>query len=454
MAMLNNSRLVGGSAGMGYDDNNKSFTPSTFDSNVRRIPMFEIEGVYPVMVNGKHTISGVILPAFDSSLSPADLARATSHEPYKYMHAIDEKTGLHKFSPWFQEVHAHIWYGKNGSTFISPKTIQQPDPILDLRIHCYMTRKRNGDDSLIKYVAIPEGHSFKDYTVACPDATKCYLMNVVCPPSNDKAKDQSEKNRVLLLKSMAFQNLLSTLNATRPIQLSEANAIDPNWTWYMWGDVTNPAHAIKFKSGSLKGPDGKTFNGISFGRMDYFNGGCRPVYESRAITEQELAGRYDLSDITSTLHIPTYDEIVAQLVHEELIPYDLIVEVCSHKCIKFPERPAVNITSTPDPTPVFERPKQVAPAQPKVVAPAPVAPSVVWQEDPEDNIPLDDAPVWQPKTVATTPAPMPAPAPVPVQDEQTIMKALLDKLRSGQVLTVEESNMITEISRRNMANNG
>lgn len=376
-------RLVGGSAGRKFESNETSEF-----SKMPQINMFKPKGLFPTVLKEKANVTGFILPSFDSSLSEYDQSRVSSWEAYRDASSFDQSTGLNEFTSWFIPLGTlddtgkyvtkggiYQYFGNSKSTFISPSLIPgQSDPIMDLRIHIFKKRKE-GDTTYIHLTERPKYNAAnpKETAVwALPSTKMAYLINAYCTGSNQYDDDHTKMmNRILMLNSAAFDELIKDLDAYRPGNMT---SIDPNWPDFMFGDITNPERAIKFTSQAAK-------TNISFTKM------CLGTYDRRTglsyVTEdltthpEILAGRYDLTDTDNLIHIPTYDEVVNQLVIEGTVPYNLIAEVCGKKCERMPENPEnTNVDE-------YE-------------ASAPTVANNATTEE-EDEIPgIKEAPVWTP----------------------------------------------------------
>jgi hypothetical protein len=243
-------------------------------------------------------------------------------------------------------------------------------------------------------------------------------------------------NRILMLNSAAFDELIKDLDAYRPGNMS---SIDPNWPDFMFGDITNPERAIKFTSQAAK--TNISFTKMCLGTYDRRTG-LNYVVEDLTTRPEILAGRYDLTDTDNLIHIPTYDEVVNQLVIEGTVPYNLIAEVCGKKCERMPENPEnTNVDE-------YE-------------ASAPTVANNATTEE-EDEIPgIKEAPVWTPP-VQKEPVVQPTievkqefkPAPVaPKSDspltvaEEEEFKALFNRMQvtKGVGMAVQEITRYSEL---------
>lgn len=345
------------------------------------------------------SLTGFILPAFDSNMSTVDSAYATSSEPYRLAGTLDKETNEPKFSNWYYTFEVYDFFGDNYHSIISPISAGMPDPIGDLRMYIYTQRKRYNDTTYMHLVDkkywgdITAINDFKQ-KVALPSAAKYTFMNVFSTSGEDG--DTTMANRVLMLRPGAQKELIATLN--RPRTMRDGAAVDPVWADYKIGDVTNPNAAIQF---GVKLIPTENNASIMFPVLDF----AKPN-ELKSIPAAALAGRYELDD-DSVLNIPTYDEMVNILINETSVPYDLIKFVCQKRCENFPAAPAKHYAAPEQPfrstlpTPVMAEASMPTPSMPAPVEPAkPSALNQVsttdWKPNTspldfgDDDIPMDD----------------------------------------------------------------
>jgi hypothetical protein len=386
--MITRRLTTGGSAGLRATTQESS----KFEDR-KRIDMFKVQGLYPMFPRKDSNVRGFILPSFDKSLDPKDTTFPMSVSPYRDRTAIDPGTNMPEFTSWISFVNGYAYYGKNMSTFVSPAMQEgRIDPIKMLRDAVF----KMGDRGDYRYQYLKEKKS-KDDIIALPARAHLALLNVWSTNTNTRAKDANEwKNRVLCLRVTAYDHLLKQLSAMRPATMPEA--VDPDWAAFLLGDVTNPARAMEFHFGeaiaeSTKNPAAV----VEFGQLqtDFNTGTSHYQCNRQALTDKILAGRYDFDD-TNILHVPTTEEVLELLVEEELVPYELIVEVCSNFA-DIPPRKGTYKVMPPVAQPPAHTP---APAPVQTPAPMPAAPRPAV------------VPAW---ATATTPAQTPAPMPVTPQ---------------------------------------
>lgn len=385
---MQNTRLAGGSAGYHKVDEN------TYEGN--RISMFRDPDVNPVFLSSTKQITGYILPGFNPALAEFDEARPMSVCSYRDASVVDPETDNPAFTSWFVSVPGYNFYGTGKNTFISPRAVGQPDPIFDCRMEVYRRRKQ-GDESLMHLVNRPT--SYKD-PHPLPGTVTLTMFNAVCPPTNEKERDQSVKNRILILKKAATRKLFADLDMPRPVSVT--TPVDADWPTFLLGDITNPQHALYFTSATGRLDNGTEYPALDFGKVMYVDAQTSRIdCHSTQVPAQYLQGRYDLCDVTKTVYIPTYEELVELLVSEGLVPYELIEAVCADKCNKFPTKPSRTAASAP----VSHTPT----ASPSAYAPVAVS--------------------------MPTPAPAPMPAPAPVVEREFWIT------RNGQVESMTESQL-------------
>lgn len=289
---------------------------SDFSSGAgKRIDMFKMKDVYPMYLRNNSPVKGVILPSFDPTINPMDPAFVSSYVAYR-------ETANHRFTGWCTTVKGYIFYGKTLSNFISPSIIGQPDPIIMLRQAVY--RKRSAGDN--KYMYLVQPGPRKEERPALPGTSTLTLLNVWAQNTNEKAKDAKEyKNRILVLKKTATENLFDILNADTP---RRGVPCDPNWEDYFLGDVTDPNKAMVWSIGSAQASTGFTTAVLNFGERRTTPEGLVFDHETQKVPQEALLGRYDLQDIEHVLNIPTSEQIVELLIEHGEIPLDFLRDVC------------------------------------------------------------------------------------------------------------------------------
>lgn len=441
--------------------------------NQLRINMFKVQGLYPTFLRAGKQFSGIILPAFDSSLDIHDTARPTSYEPYRSSSDVDPKTGYGRFTGWFTAVKGYSYYGVGKSTFVSPETAKMPDPIVELRKYIFNMQKRMGDNTYAHLLAPKDP---KQAVTELPKVSNMALLNVWSGTTNERAKDQSVTNRVLVLKEQAFTKLLHDLNSLRPASVE--TPVDADWPHFMFGDITNPnLGAVQFSSMQYT-PEGGGFSGpaLNLGTVRYMNGRHEVTLSRTPVTQQMLAGRYDLGDADAVLHIPSYEEIVDLLLEEKLIPYELLQRVCSDQYNgTFPPNPAFTQKVARETTPqahtqvspggnggnvlgfnykMHREEHQVAsrPQTPYAPTPTPNVPPQRQFTDPTDHIPGLEPVNDNVPTFSSEPTPEAAPAATGTwteEDEKAL--AELDAKITSNKAELTDFNTFKELTRKKAA---
>lgn len=481
--MSNGFKLVGGTAG--YNKLNENNERS---NNGKRLYMFHPDSkLSSVFISKKTRLEGVILPAFDSSMDKLDTAYKTGYSPYRVPNMEDQETGCPFFSDWFMTLPGYNYYGNGKMNFFSPKAVGCADPIQEIRDYCWA--KHNAGDFTYDYL-INRPANFAD-PYALPKVAQLTLINVVCPATYDKDPVQGDANRVLILKAAATDRLFEDLNTPTPSGMQNTSGD----TWaniFCYGDVTNPANAIKFTVTSDKLDNGMDYACLSFGQVR-LSGSQRVLNCKRTSIDQHfLEGRYDLTDLEHVIYIPSYQEIVDMLVQDKLIPIEVIKTVCGDKAeiadssehympSHYPEE-----SYTPAPTPM----PAPAPAPAPVPAPAPAPVEEVYvtingatermsvqkvNELQDPDLPVYNGTSWAPaatfpwyKIATPMPAPAPAPAPAPMpapapakdllppassdvgtrtKEQEERLKALNTSLLQDEPMSSEEINELSRLSR-------
>lgn len=404
----------------GYQNAQKRNFGAGGGSGVKRIPMFHQKGLFAEFLNTKQTVSGVILPAFDPSVDEQDAYRPSSVGSYRTDDGIFDEDGNFPLSAWSVALGTYSFFGKSMQHFVSPRVLNRPDPIVDLRKYIY-DRSQSGDTSLNYLRSIPQNANWREYTVALPDAQPMVYLNYWGTGTNPKAQDvNTVKNRVLVIKGAVWKAIETDLNKERPASVTTPR--DADWPQYLYGDVTHPAHALEFTSQvrEFVSHNNKSYTSaaLSFGSLVGNPAGgkllqCKTV----RIPEEALTGRYDLADCDNCIYIPSYEEITQMLVDDGLVPHWLIKEVCVPNCktpITFPgEEPEETYQEATPATHASAPVMPAAGAAPVMPTAAPAQPvqtvqtvrkGSLFQEDPDDDIPMGDP---APVPAATTAAPAP-----------------------------------------------
>lgn len=312
-------------------------------SNGPALHMFHDKSLQVEFAKDGH--KGIIMPSFAVDLHPDDKAYMTSVAPYRIVGSKDDERETECFTPWYNQLKAYTFYGKSKCHFFSCVEYIDDDgnhpwrwdPIMDMRNEVYKMSDKLENNPL-GHLIKPKG---KNDITWLPRAADVMLMNVLCKPTYDKAKDKSERVRIMLLKQMAGAKLLDDLdcNSLR----SAKTLVDENWPDYKLGDVTNPLRPLQFTGAKMVGDTGIEYTGIVF--SDEKNKLGSDVVVREKLTKAQLSERYDLMDVENLIYIPTYEEMVDFLVQLHDIPYDLLESACADKYDgTFPQRSAVKKT--------------------------------------------------------------------------------------------------------------
>lgn len=464
MMMLN-----GGSASLVSAPDNSSFDNGFI--SLPKLSMFKVDGLYPTFPKTSNPITGVILPAFDSSLSVADTARLGSVMPYRDI-AVKGKDGRPAFNSWFVSLGyrpegskftkggIYRYFGRSKSTFVSPSTVNLPDPIIDMAIWIRVQKKKYNDTTWMHLIERPvynPNTPGDTKPMALPNPQMCIMMNAYCTGSNphDENKDTME-NRVLVVTETSFMAMVDDLNKQTPSGMAP---IDSNFPLFMLGDITNPAAAMQFKT--EKRESNITWVYLNFGTAvtDYSTNVTMFQGSQVQVSQDILDKRYDLANTDSFIRIPTYDEIVMQMLVEGLVPREAMLAAgINKKCQHFPsddevqahieewnQRNAASKEASATTAPVQQPVAMPAPVQPTTPVMQPVAAQPVQYQQPVMPQTVVQQPVMQQPVVqqpvqqytqqpqyqqpdpaaifttasnATSRVPAHTPAPAPVQQPQ------------------------------------
>jgi len=289
-----------------------------------------------------------ILPARDTSYSPADSAFATSVLPYRRDDGVgvDTETQTELFTAWYVMVRGYRFFGKSGSDFLSPLTMAKipgidpmiaRDPINDIRNYCY-----HHSDPAIKALS-EKGSGGDKYKALIPSSSVYILVNALV---NDGTKWHPGAE-IYATTSAAFDDLKEALAVRRHDGCTNI-PLDPVWGKYMLGDVTSLAHGaianvVKRQVGTVS-PwcfDYTTNKQQSIGYMPH------PMDPNSAAAQEILRGRKDLMDTENVLKFLSYQEIVNLVAADGSIPGHIVEAACGGSC-NLPSFPKQNTTySTP-----------------------------------------------------------------------------------------------------------
>ena len=343
-------------------------------------------GVYGGTPTQKKSYSGRILPAFNYTLSQADSEFQTSWMPYRNADNIDSETNQPVLTAFFAVVAAYSWFGNKQVSFLSPSTLRFThsvsrgpeliDPVQDIRNFA----KKHNDPAIRALTERPENK--KDAKIVIPYPQRRYVFNFY----GTNGVDRNPRNYLVDVSQKAFEDLSGKLSEWRP---AHEQTIDPSWSNYLYGDITDPQNGIFVETTSIPS-NPQPFNGFVF-----TTGSHKSLKGVRQfpVPPEALAGRYHLYGDNSAFKVMGAQEIVEFLVEDGAIPYHLIEEVCSNYA-HVPPRPSnakvfpgaaseeedMDSYRPPVVNPFMQKPAApIQPAKPVFVAPA-VQETPPWEE--------------------------------------------------------------------------
>ena len=295
--------------------------------------IFADKSITPVFLNTTTVVRGYIMPDFDRSMSKNDVDFKASVGSYRISNMEDPETGHPIFSAWVQRnIKAYLFYLRRYN-FISPSMVGLHDPIIDLRKYIY-------GNKLEPYMWLVKNPGQKsEVPFILPNTSSIAAVNAVCNPTytGKDGKDTDIKPRILVLKSAAYKQMESCLNADNP---STVAPIDANWPGYKYGDITDPTHAVNFVSCKymMDTGNGIQYAGLRFGTDTRAMGKIVDLgiktssklikeYLLDWISEEYLMQRVDLED-PDTYHIPSYQDILDLIIDTGSVDKQLLIDAC------------------------------------------------------------------------------------------------------------------------------
>lgn len=341
------------------------------------------------VISPREKVKGMLMPAFNYSLDIHDAAFKTSVSPYRYADNDPAAADVSEPEDYYRiatPVSGYTFFGKSKSTFMSCKMAMRngapiwgTDPIIQMRIHIYLARKA-GNDELFNQLIGSRKKSDPNYFPSC---STLFLLNVWSGPTYEKAKVQDEANRVMVLKDLAWKDLVDQLETERSAR--QTRVIDQNWPDFKLGDPTKPSAPLVY-TGVKKHIGTVDANCIQF--SDQKCKDASDVVHGNPFTNAQLAQRVVLAD-DSTWYIPTYEEMVDMLVAIKDIPYNLITTCCGDMYDGvIPARKGTtyhDMGAEPEKKPAA---KASAGLDTKTDNLRPA--SEFFEDDPDDNIPMGD----------------------------------------------------------------
>jgi hypothetical protein len=320
-------------------------------------------------------IVGKILPCFDFGIELHDTEFKKGYISYRELE--------NEISRFFLEAPCHSFFGNNKLKFFSPKIyhahvladhygFERPpnrDPIDD--VHDFVkssARDRYG-------YLLPGTSNWGKPTLKSAESR--LFLNVYGRKSNDRVFS----NMIIDLSALAKTDLVEKLDALKP---EGVESWDPNYPYYLFGDVTDPTRGAIFHTGKIKRPGpARTyeFNGIIF-NDDNEQDNTRGMKEYNTL--QFLEGRVNMWSTDPTYNpmiVMSYQDIVHIMVEDGFIPVELIKEACSdYADVGATTRGPIPPAAKPQPPPhqaspaVAHTPRPAASAPPPPPPPPPPAP--------------------------------------------------------------------------------
>lgn len=306
-------RLVGGTAG----------EPEGFGGH----PFFH-SGVKALQFLSKNTYGARILPAFDINLPPDSPDFKLSVSGYRDTNSGSMSAdGAYPFSSFYYILKGYKFLGNDKKQFLSPLNGQERDnrgidPLLDI----YLTAKNSKVPEWEELIKKPE-NKVDGYSAVLPWYSKFGVMN--CAVHIEKG--DLVENRLIVCGIACLDMLKDTLNRKAPRDVQDI--VDPNWPDYLFGDVTS------LEYGSWATVKKTTFNkadmsdaGFHFSsKADSLTGRTHwPIDINDPGSRALLEGRYDIGDTETVTKIWSAEEILAYIVADGFLPYELIVQACSN----------------------------------------------------------------------------------------------------------------------------
>jgi len=308
-----NKSLVGGSEG---EPESNSAHPFFFPE------------VKALQLLSKNTYGLRLLPAYDKAMLEAgDENYKLSVAPYRDRDNIDSSNDLPKFTAWYYVVTGYKFVGNDGKHFLSPLTLHSKaqrgiDPLFDI----FFTAKNSGNPDWVKLTVKP-ATTAEGYQSVIPLPKRFGIANAVVSIE----KTQTVENRVIVFGSMALDMLKATLNTMRPAVV--ASPVDPEWSDYLFGDVTSPAYGawatIKktvFNTAGMADA-GFHFSSKANQLVGYIPW---PVELASDWGQAYLAGRLNIGDTDKVTRIWSAEEELEYLVSDDFLPYELIEAACKN----------------------------------------------------------------------------------------------------------------------------
>jgi hypothetical protein len=339
----------------------------------------------PIMfLTGKQSVTGRILPARDLSYGHADPAYKTSVVPYRDLESgrQNPSDGTPAFTNWFVTVELQSFVGgtykDGGIDYVSPITLQKMAGVtgvdaMDPVAECFFLVKRWLKEDKEKNNLSPDRRAYLERTVdrggmrdnpmfQSPNTTSFVNVWAVDP------QDGKHKNALLKLGKTAMDHLKEVLSNRTPRSMNSPH--DPTWPDYLLGDITDPKIGLQFHSTQAQFPAvARPVNVLRFSNnhKEQDLTGAKPL----PVSEEVLAGRFEIAGDNHVFEIPTFQEILDWMVDSGKFDLDIVKEACgAHGDMGRTERIAVPAPTKPVETPAAQTAQTTAPTA--TPAPQPV----------------------------------------------------------------------------------
>lgn len=264
----------------------------------------------------------VILPARDPAVPPHDGAWATSTFPYRDANSDNHEPDFPEatpFSGWFVNVMCQKGLGEEErERYVSPATRggAYKDPLREAYFHCVQRGKSDDVSEKEKeaYLALRRGRDCQKL----PSGVNSFSTGGSAVFLNVLVEDKDTNkwvNSLAMITDTGMHMLKKTLNEKRPFDQEHH---DPDWPEFKIGDPMKPSAATVWRVKKVK-TTGGSGGGIEVNTL-------QPTTETIQLTQEQLAGRYNLADDEHVIHIPDADEILKFLFQYGCYDPDVLLE--------------------------------------------------------------------------------------------------------------------------------
>jgi hypothetical protein len=287
--------------------------------------------------SGKSQIAGIILPMFNHELleqpniSRDSEAFLTGQMPFR-SEEIDTETGLPSLYQPCVEIKVHKFVGPKTETFASAKSREYlfmangtetstEDPLCDI----YGFASKLEDKTHPWYALTQDGSGQNGYAmISWPSSQFVFCADAV----DMKATSSATKVGALLLSKAGVIDYLRLMDLGRRPDLCPTPR-DPNYPFYLYGNVLDVNHPLKFKTVMKANPSnaGQTFAGFVFSSNEVSLAGSE---ECGAVSMETLRQRPHIYD-AAIYDIMSYKTFLDQMVNEKWFDLELIKAACGGK---------------------------------------------------------------------------------------------------------------------------